>query len=157
MSICLVFPHKNSWPGCQQGKVPKRQVKVGDTSSYFFPVYENDNNVTDTEAHDRHVTRKYQSHDAPICLFVSCRRKQEILKDNFVDLLTNTIMLSFFQRILDWFKSLFWKEEMELTLVGLQYSGKTTFVNVIAVSFHFIFKECKYSAGQGWSYDSLLL
>jgi GTPase SAR1 family protein len=42
-------------------------------------------------------------------------------------------MLSFFQRILDWFKSLFWKEEMELTLVGLQYSGKTTFVNVIAV------------------------
>jgi GTPase SAR1 family protein len=43
-------------------------------------------------------------------------------------------MFSFFQRILDWFKSLFWKEEMELTLVGLQYSGKTTFVNVIAVS-----------------------
>ncbi|OPL33620.1 adp-ribosylation 8a factor-like protein, partial [Mytilus galloprovincialis] len=41
-------------------------------------------------------------------------------------------MFSFFQRILDWFKSLFWKEEMELTLVGLQYSGKTTFVNVIA-------------------------
>lgn len=35
--------------------------------------------------------------------------------------------------MLDWFKSLFWKEEMELTLVGLQYSGKTTFVNVIAV------------------------
>ncbi|KAJ7999041.1 hypothetical protein DPEC_G00211280 [Dallia pectoralis] len=30
------------------------------------------------------------------------------------------------------FLSLFWKEEMELTLVGLQYSGKTTFVNVIA-------------------------
>ena len=47
-------------------------------------------------------------------------------------------MLSFFQRILDWFKSLFWKEEMELTLVGLQYSGKTTFVNVIAVSGHFL-------------------
>lgn len=43
-------------------------------------------------------------------------------------------MLAFFQRILDWIKSLFWKEEMELTLVGLQYSGKTTFVNVIAVS-----------------------
>ncbi|KAI5619518.1 ADP-ribosylation factor-like protein 8B-A [Silurus asotus] len=32
----------------------------------------------------------------------------------------------------NWVKSLFWKEEMELTLVGLQYSGKTTFVNVIA-------------------------
>lgn len=43
-------------------------------------------------------------------------------------------MLALVQRLLDWFKSLFWKEEMELTLVGLQYSGKTTFVNVIAVS-----------------------
>ena len=43
-------------------------------------------------------------------------------------------MLGFFNRIIDWFKSLFWKEEMELTLVGLQNSGKTTFVNVIAVS-----------------------
>lgn len=43
-------------------------------------------------------------------------------------------MLAFFNRIIDWFKSLFWKEEMELTLVGLQNSGKTTFVNVIAVS-----------------------
>lgn len=41
-------------------------------------------------------------------------------------------MLALINRILDWFKSLFWKEEMELTLVGLQYSGKTTFVNVIA-------------------------
>ena len=43
-------------------------------------------------------------------------------------------MLAFFNRIIEWFKSLFWKEEMELTLVGLQNSGKTTFVNVIAVS-----------------------
>ena len=42
-------------------------------------------------------------------------------------------MFAFFRGILDWIKSLFWKEEMELTLVGLQYSGKTTFVNVIAV------------------------
>lgn len=41
-------------------------------------------------------------------------------------------MLAFFNRIIEWFKSLFWKEEMELTLVGLQNSGKTTFVNVIA-------------------------
>jgi len=41
-------------------------------------------------------------------------------------------MFALINRILDWFKSLFWKEEMELTLVGLQYSGKTTFVNVIA-------------------------
>lgn len=44
-------------------------------------------------------------------------------------------MFALIQKILDWFKSLFWKEEMELTLVGLQYSGKTTFVNVIAVCF----------------------
>jgi signal recognition particle GTPase len=43
-------------------------------------------------------------------------------------------MIAVINRLLDWFKSLFWKEEMELTLVGLQYSGKTTFVNVIAVS-----------------------
>lgn len=43
-------------------------------------------------------------------------------------------MFALVNRILDWFKSLFWKEEMELTLVGLQYSGKTTFVNVIAVN-----------------------
>ncbi|XP_041639704.1 ADP-ribosylation factor-like protein 8B-A isoform X1 [Cheilinus undulatus] len=42
-------------------------------------------------------------------------------------------MLALINRLLDWFKSLFWKEEMELTLVGLQYSGKTTFVNVIAI------------------------
>lgn len=43
-------------------------------------------------------------------------------------------MLAFFRSIIDWVKGLFWKEEMELTLVGLQNSGKTTFVNVIAVS-----------------------
>uniref|UniRef100_A0A674DLY5 ADP ribosylation factor like GTPase 8A n=1 Tax=Salmo trutta TaxID=8032 RepID=A0A674DLY5_SALTR len=41
-------------------------------------------------------------------------------------------MIALFNKLLDWFKQLFWKEEMELTLVGLQYSGKTTFVNVIA-------------------------
>ena len=41
-------------------------------------------------------------------------------------------MLAMINKVLEWFKSLFWKEEMELTLVGLQYAGKTTFVNVIA-------------------------
>lgn len=40
--------------------------------------------------------------------------------------------MNFVNRLLDWLRSLFWKEEMELTLVGLQNSGKTTFVNVIA-------------------------
>ena len=43
--------------------------------------------------------------------------------------------MAFFTKFLEWIKSLFWKEEMELTLVGLQNSGKTTFDNVIAVSF----------------------
>ena len=38
--------------------------------------------------------------------------------------------------VVDWFKSLFWKQEMELTLVGLQNSGKTTLVNVLSVCPH---------------------
>jgi len=40
--------------------------------------------------------------------------------------------MSWWNAILDWFRNLFWKQEMELTLVGLQNSGKTTLVNVIA-------------------------
>lgn len=44
----------------------------------------------------------------------------------------NYTIMSLFQRFLDWIRSLFWKEEMELTLVGMQNSGKTTFVNVLA-------------------------
>ncbi|KAH3760667.1 ADP-ribosylation factor [Pelomyxa schiedti] len=39
---------------------------------------------------------------------------------------------AFFQSIADFFAQLFWKQEMELTLVGLQNSGKSTFVNVIS-------------------------
>jgi len=38
----------------------------------------------------------------------------------------------FFDSIVAWFQSLFWKQEMELTLVGLQNSGKTTLVNILA-------------------------
>jgi len=41
-------------------------------------------------------------------------------------------MLGIFSSLIEWFKSLFWKQEMELTLVGLQNSGKTTLVNVVA-------------------------
>ncbi|KAF8963059.1 ADP-ribosylation factor-like protein 8B-A [Entomortierella lignicola] len=41
-------------------------------------------------------------------------------------------MPSLFESFLNWLKSLFYKTEMELTLVGLQNSGKTTLVNVIA-------------------------
>jgi hypothetical protein len=33
----------------------------------------------------------------------------------------------------DWLRSLFFNEEMEITLVGLESSGKTTFVRVITV------------------------
>eukprot|EP01063_Lacrimia_lanifica_P027046 TRINITY_DN373_c0_g3_i1.p2 TRINITY_DN373_c0_g3~~TRINITY_DN373_c0_g3_i1.p2 ORF type:complete len:189 (+),score=95.58 TRINITY_DN373_c0_g3_i1:142-708(+) len=39
---------------------------------------------------------------------------------------------NFFKGISDWLKSLFWKQEMELTLVGLQSAGKTTLLNVIS-------------------------
>ena len=56
-------------------------------------------------------------------------------------------MLAFFNRIVEWFKSLFWKEEMELTLVGLQNSGKTTFVNVIAVSIKLVAFSNKSASG----------
>jgi ADP-ribosylation factor-like protein 8 len=35
--------------------------------------------------------------------------------------------------VLEWLKSFFFTQEMELTLVGLQGSGKTTLVNVITV------------------------
>ncbi|KAI8341252.1 ADP-ribosylation factor-like protein 8B [Chlamydoabsidia padenii] len=41
-------------------------------------------------------------------------------------------MASILNSILEWIRSLFFKTEMELTLVGLQNSGKTTLVNVIA-------------------------
>ncbi|KAH8551123.1 ADP-ribosylation factor-like protein 8B [Umbelopsis sp. PMI_123] len=42
------------------------------------------------------------------------------------------LMASIIQSLLEWLRSLFFKTEMELTLVGLQNSGKTTLVNVIA-------------------------
>lgn len=54
--------------------------------------------------------------------------------------------MAFFTRFLEWIKSLFWKEEMELTLVGLQNSGKTTFVNVIAVRVRCV---CVQGGGRG--------
>lgn len=41
-------------------------------------------------------------------------------------------MATILSQLLHWLRSLFFKEEMELTLVGLQNSGKTTLVNVIA-------------------------
>lgn len=42
-------------------------------------------------------------------------------------------LVRWWNNLVDWFKSLFWKQEMELTLVGLQNSGKTTLVTVLSV------------------------
>ena len=41
-------------------------------------------------------------------------------------------LLQLVDQMLNWIRSLFFKQEMELTLVGLQNSGKTTLVNLIA-------------------------
>lgn len=40
--------------------------------------------------------------------------------------------MAFFQKFLDWFRALFWKQEMEITLVGLQSAGKTTLLAAIS-------------------------
>lgn len=56
-------------------------------------------------------------------------------------------MLALINRIFDWIKSKFWSEEMELTLVGLQCSGKTTFVHVIAVSKTVSYSYCVHVVG----------
>ena len=45
-------------------------------------------------------------------------------------------MFEWLYSFLDWLRSLFFREEMEVTLVGLQNSGKTTLVNVLATG-HF--------------------
>lgn len=39
--------------------------------------------------------------------------------------------MSFFRKFLDYFRSLFWKQEMEITLVGLQGAGKTTLLTAV--------------------------
>ncbi len=43
-----------------------------------------------------------------------------------------SVIGKFFESVLGWIRSLFWKQEMELTLVGLQASGKTTLVQLIS-------------------------
>lgn len=71
-------------------------------------------------------------------------RASELLMTLFIGLAMWTVVFSYLILSLfplslslspptEWLKSLFWKEEMELTLIGLQNSGKTTFVNVIGV------------------------
>ena len=44
----------------------------------------------------------------------------------------NNKSLGFFDRILDWLKSLFFNKELELAILGIQNAGKTTLVNVMA-------------------------
>jgi len=39
---------------------------------------------------------------------------------------------SLVDQMLEWLRSLFFKQEMELTLVGLQNSGKTTLVRMLS-------------------------
>lgn len=42
--------------------------------------------------------------------------------------------MSIWKRFVNWLRSLFWNQELELSIVGLQSAGKTTFVNVLATS-----------------------
>jgi ADP-ribosylation factor-like protein 8 len=37
-----------------------------------------------------------------------------------------------FERLLSWFRGLFFKKELEIAIVGLQNAGKTTLVNTLA-------------------------
>merc|ERR1711871_107935 len=57
-----------------------------------------------------------------------------VLQRRFLRLSSPT--MSTFRRMYDgflnWLRSLFWKQEMELTMVGLQNAGKTTLVGVFA-------------------------
>ena len=39
---------------------------------------------------------------------------------------------SFFDKILNWLKSLFFKRELEFAIIGLQNAGKTTLVEFLA-------------------------
>uniref|UniRef100_A0A0N5A6S6 ADP-ribosylation factor-like protein 8B n=1 Tax=Parastrongyloides trichosuri TaxID=131310 RepID=A0A0N5A6S6_PARTI len=41
-------------------------------------------------------------------------------------------MFEFLNKVYYWILTLFWKKSMEITLLGLQNSGKTTFMNVVS-------------------------
>lgn len=45
-------------------------------------------------------------------------------------------MTGWFDSMLDWLRSLFFKQEMELSLIGLQNAGKSSFVNVLIMGAH---------------------
>lgn len=65
-----------------------------------------------------------------------------IIKYNTLD-----VYISFFCLLLCSPVSLFFKQEMELSLVGLQNAGKTSLVNAIAVSEHQTFSHCSVCVG----------
>ena len=44
------------------------------------------------------------------------------------------IKMGLWARFINWLRSLFWSRELEVSIVGLQYAGKTTFVNTLATS-----------------------
>ncbi|OWM64782.1 hypothetical protein CDL15_Pgr028499 [Punica granatum] len=44
--------------------------------------------------------------------------------------------MGLWEAFLNWLRSLFFKQEMELSLIGLQNAGKTSLVNVVAVGFN---------------------
>ncbi|CAA3017849.1 ADP-ribosylation factor-like protein 8a isoform X3 [Olea europaea var. sylvestris] len=44
--------------------------------------------------------------------------------------------MGLWEAFLNWLRSIFFKQEMEITLIGLQNAGKTSLVNVIAVGFN---------------------
>ncbi|CAI0405536.1 unnamed protein product [Linum tenue] len=44
--------------------------------------------------------------------------------------------MGIWEALLNWLRSLFFKQEMELSLIGLQNAGKTSLVNVVAVGFN---------------------
>ena len=44
----------------------------------------------------------------------------------------NKITKSWWERFIDWLRSLFFKKELQITILGLQNAGKSTFVNVLA-------------------------
>ena len=52
---------------------------------------------------------------------------------NYIYCFQSSKIMQMIREMLDWIRSLFWMEEMELTLVGLQHAGKTTFVKLIAL------------------------
>jgi ribosome biogenesis GTPase A len=37
-----------------------------------------------------------------------------------------------FAKLINWFRQLFWKKEVEISIVGLQNAGKSTLVNTLS-------------------------